>query len=79
MNSILDEHAPLKWVNKYKLKFKIKPWITSAIQKSISVKNNLLERFINSKNSQTKKIFQELYKDYRNMLSTLLQKSKINY
>ena len=28
MNPILDEHAPLKHVNKYKLKFKSKPWIT---------------------------------------------------
>ena len=28
MNSILDEHAPLKRINKYKLKFKSKPWIT---------------------------------------------------
>ena len=59
MNSILDEHTSLKWVNKYKLKFKIKPWITPAIQKSISVKNNPLERFINSKNPATKKIFHE--------------------
>ena len=37
MNSILDEHASLKHVNKYNLKFKSKPWLTPAIQKSISV------------------------------------------
>ena len=43
MNSILDEHAPLKRINKYKLKFKSKPWITPAIQKSITVKINLLK------------------------------------
>ena len=52
MNSILDTHAPLKKVTKhiiYKLKFKIKPWITEGkkawkktptLQKSISIKNN---------------------------------------
>ena len=80
MNSILlDEHAPLKRVNKYKLKFKSKPRITPAIQKSISVKNNLLKRFINSKDLQTKDIFHEQYKDYRIMLSTLLKKNKTNY
>ena len=79
MNSILDEHAQLKRVNKYKLKFKSKPWITPAIQKSISVKNNLLKRFINSKDPQVKDIFHEQYKDYRNMLSTLLKKSRTNY
>ena len=78
MNSILDEHASLKHVNKYKLKFKSKPWITPAIQKSISVKNNLLKRFINSKDPQAKDIFHEQYKDCRSMLSTFLKKSKIN-
>ena len=49
MNSIRDEHTPLKRVNKYKLKFKIKPWIIPAIQKSISAKSNLIKRFIISK------------------------------
>ena len=57
MNSILDEHAPLKRVNEYKLNFKSKPWITPAIQKSISVKNNLLKTFINSKYPQRKIFF----------------------
>ena len=59
MNSILDEHAPLKQVNKYKLKFKSNPLITLAIPKSIRVKNNLLKRFINSKDPETKEIFDE--------------------
>ena len=53
MNSTLDEQAPLKRINKYKLKFKSKPWITRAIQKSITFKNNLLKSFINAKDSQT--------------------------
>ena len=57
MNSILHEHAPFKTGYKYKLKFKSKPQITPAIQKSISVKNNLLKRFINSKDPQTNEIF----------------------
>ena len=76
MNLILDEHALLKQVNKYKLKFKSKHWITPAIQKSISVKNSLLKWFINSNDLQTKDIFHEQYKDYRNMLSTLLKKAE---
>ena len=76
MNPILAEHAPLKRVNKYKIKFKSKPWITPAIQKSISVKNNWLKIFINSKDPQTKEIIHEQYKDYRNMLSILLKIAK---
>ena len=74
MNSILDEHAPLKRINKYKLKFKSKPQITPAIQKSITVKNKLPKSFINAKDSQTKETFHRQYKDYRNMLSTLFKK-----
>ena len=78
-NSILDEHAPVKRVNKYNLKYKSKPLITPATQKSISVKSNLLKRFINSKDPQTKNIFHEEYKGYRNVLSILLKKSITNY
>ena len=55
MNSILDSTAPFKRVNKYKLRFKTKPWITPVLLKSISVKNVLLNKFKNSKNSQAKK------------------------
>ena len=56
MESILDTHAPLKHVNKYKLKFKTKPWITPALQIPISFKNNLLKKFLTAKDPQKKKI-----------------------
>ena len=46
MNSLLNKYAPFKKISKYKLKFKTKPWITFGIQKSISVKNKLLKKFI---------------------------------
>ena len=49
MNSVLDSNAPFKRVNKYKLRFKTKPWINPALQKSISVKKSLLNKFIESK------------------------------
>ena len=35
MNAILDIHEPYKKVNKCKLRFKIKPWKTLVLQKSI--------------------------------------------
>ena len=54
MNSIIDSNAPFKRVNKYKLRFKTKPWITPALQKSVSVKNSLLNKFIKSKDPQAK-------------------------
>ena len=79
INSILDVHAPLKKVNKYKLKFKTKPWITPALQKSVSIKNNLVKKIITAKDSQGKERYHKEYKDYRNMLSAILNQSKTNY
>ena len=41
INMLLDTYAPLKRINKYKLKVKSKPWITLGLQKLISVKKKL--------------------------------------
>ena len=79
MTSTLDIHAPYKKVNKYKLRFKIQPWITPTLQKSISVKNSLLKKFINCNDPQTKEHLHTRYKNYNNLLSILLKRSKINY
>ena len=57
----------------------MKTWITSALQKSISVENSLLQEFINCNDSQTKEHLHARYKEYRNLLSTLLKRSKANY
>ena len=46
INKLLDNFAPFKKISKYKLKFKLKPWITPGLQKSISVKNKFLSDFI---------------------------------
>ena len=46
INMLLDTYALLQ---RYKLKFKSKPWITLDLQKSISVKNKLLTNFTNEK------------------------------
>ena len=76
MNSILNIPASYKKVNKYKLRFKIKPWITMELQKSICVKNSLLKKLINSNDSQTKEYLHTRYKDYENILSALLKEVK---
>ena len=68
-----------KLISIYKLRFKNKPWITSGIQKSIYIKNKLLKKFINKKDPQSKAVFHEQYKTYRNLLSTLMKQSKQNY
>ena len=58
------------------LKFKAKPWITFGIQKSISIKRKLLNKFISKKDPQVKAKFHEKYKTYRYLLSTLMMESK---
>ena len=47
---LLDTYVPLRKINKYNLKFNSKPWTTSGLQKSISVKK-LLTNFINKKHA----------------------------
>ena len=72
---LLDTYTPLKKINKYKLKCKSKPWITLGLQRSISVKNTLLTNFINKKDPILKEEFHTNYKNYGNLLSTLMKKS----
>ena len=58
---------------------KTKPWITSAIQKSIRNKNSLYKSFMKAKSRDTKKRKEIKFKKYRNLLSLLLRQSKKNY
>ena len=75
INLLLDAYALLKRVNKYKMKFKSKPWITTiGLQKSISVKNKLLKNFINKEEK-----FHTNCKKYENLLSILIKKHKHAY
>ena len=53
MNLILDSNAPFNRVNKYELRFKSKSLVTPALQKSISVKNSLPNKFIKSKDNNS--------------------------
>ena len=68
INMLLDTYAPLKRINKYKMKFTSKPWITLGLQKSISMKNKLLKKFINEKDPILK---EEFYTNSKNFIFTL--------
>ena len=77
INMLLDTYVPLKIINKYKLKFKSKPWITS--EKSIFVKNKLLTNF-NNKDPILKEEFHTNYiQKVQKFTSTLMKKSKQAY
>ena len=79
MSRILDKHDPLKKLKKYKLKFKSKPWITTALQKSVSIKNKLFNDFTNKKDLTQETELHIKYKCYINILTALMKKSKQNY
>ena len=79
INTLLDTYAPLKRINKFKLKFKSKPWITLGLQKSVSVKNKLFVNFMNKKDPVLKEKFPTNYKKYRNLLSILIKRSRQAY
>ena len=82
INILLDTYAPLKRIDKYKLRFKSKPWINLGLQKSKSVKNELMKRRRGGEGCKAPYIEREnsiKYKNYRNLLSTLMKKSKQAY
>ena len=72
-------HAPYKNVKKYKFKFKEEPWISSAIQKSISPKNSISKKYINKKDPHINEELHQKYKNYTDIIATLMKKSKQNY
>ena len=79
INILLDTYAPLKRIEKYKLRFAPKPWITLGFQKSISLRNKLLTKFINTKVPLLNKETHIECKTYRNLLSFLMKKGKQAY
>ena len=72
-------YAPLQKISKQKSKFGNKAWITLGLQKSISIKNHLLTKYIKLKDVTLKKEVQIKYKQYRNLLSTLMEEGKKSY
>ena len=79
INGLLDKHAPFKKVSKYQLKLKTKPWITAAIHKSILVKNSSSKNYIKLKDLVKNTEAHNKCKYYRNLLSTVIKKSKTYY
>ena len=79
IDSLLDAHAPFKKLNKKKLKFLTKSLITRGLQNSIKKKNNIYSKFVKCKNKIMKEFHHNNYKNYRNLLSTLLKRAKEEY
>ena len=53
--------------------------LSSALQKSISIKNKIFKNYIKKKDINQKNKLHNNYKIYRNLISSLMKKSKQNY
>ena len=78
-SNILDKHTPFKKITRYMLKFKSKLWITTALQKFISIKNEVFKNFIRKKYINQKNELQNNYEIYQSLISTLMKRSKQTY
>ena len=67
-NKIINKHAPIKKLSNRKAKQLSKPWITSGIRASISIKNKLYASGDDRK-----------YRFYRNKICNLIRLSKKRY
>ena len=76
LNNLLQKHAPLKKWNKQERKFQRKHWITKGLQVSIKKKNSIFRKYIRRQNKILKKDLHLEYKNYTNLLPTLLKDSK---
>ena len=75
-NSIIDTYIPLKKLSKKELKIQAKPWITSAIRKSIERRDKILSNFIKSKDDEHKEELYSRFKSLRNKIVSLTRASK---
>ena len=89
INNLLDQLAPFKEQAKREKKIRFKPWITQGILTSFNQRDKIHKEMIKPKDSLTKQLkFSKLkdsltkqlkfslYKKYRNIITTLLKKSK---
>ena len=70
--SLLNSQAPLKFLTTKEHELEQKPWITKGLLVSIRVKSKLYKLFRNTK----KKEFYNKFKTYRDIINSLLRKSK---
>ena len=75
MTNILDLNAPWRKVTKKKFKTRRKPWVTTGILTSISIRDQIYKKSIKAKTSTEKTT---LFK-YRNLIVSLLRYSKRNH
>ena len=75
-HNVINKNAPMKNLSRKEKHFRQKPWITSAIKKSIKTKNKLYRLKLKNPNNAT---FARDYKIYRNKLTRVKEQAKRLY
>ena len=76
----LDNHAPMKYLNKKEIKTRHKPWLTKGILTSIKRKRILFRKMKISKlKGENSDDNYDRYKIHRDLINTLRRKSKRNH
>ena len=78
IENILDHMAPYRKMTQKELKREQMPWITRGILVSMGIRDMLNKCWSGEKDSQFKNRILALYERYRNMIVTLLRRSKID-
>lgn len=79
IQKLVDRHVPTGRLTKRQIKTQQKPWITSAIIKSMSKRDFYFRKFTKAKDPDSKSEFRQLFKRYRNMIVSLCRQSKTNH
>ena len=75
----LDKHAPFKTFTKKKQKQNMKPWVTSGIQRSLKMRDEIYKQMVKSKTKQNETAKFEAYRKYHNKILDLLKISRQSY
>ena len=79
IENLLDEMAPVKKLTRREAKTERKPWITLGILKSIENRDALHKKYLKESNTERKSFLFREFKKKRNMIITLLKKSRESY
>jgi len=79
MTQLVSRHLPTRKRTKKQIKTQRKPWITSAIIKSMSKRDFFFRKFINAKCPTFKTYYHNSFKNYRNLIVSLCRRSKQNH
>ena len=76
---LIERHLPTVRLTKRQIRAKIKPWLTPGILTSIAKREHYRKRLASAKTQQSKNRFGTLYRTYRNLIVSLIRRSKKNH